>query len=175
MNANPVNIGTRLASMVLDHFIMSLIMVVPITIFTLATGTPFTTTKQPTTPAEMLGTGPMLYVMLVGLSIYLCKDCIGSRSIAKRIIKHQVVDNKTNAPATPLQCLLRNFSVVFWPIEIFFVLISPERRLGDRVAGTRVVPFDRSNKAASTTNYLQVALCLLIGFAYLFLLTKPLQ
>jgi len=175
MRVNPVNIGTRLASMILDHFIMSLIMVVPITIFTLTTGIPpVTTTKQPTTATEMLGTGPMMYVMLAALSIYLCKDCIGSRSIAKRIIKHQVVDHKTGAPATALQCLLRNFSIVFWPIELMFVIISPDRRLGDRVAGTRVVPFDRS-APAPTINFLQVVLCLFMAFAYLFLLTKPLQ
>ena len=173
MNANPVNIGTRLASMVLDHVIMSVFVGFLIAPFSRATVKPDITNTQQAF-AELFGTGNGFYVMLLGLSLYLCKDCIGSRSIAKRIIKHQVLDNKTNAPATPLQCLLRNFSIVFWPIEVLMVLVSPARRLGDRVAGTKVVPFDRSAQA-STTNYLQVVLCLLLGFAYLFLLIKPLQ
>lgn len=173
MNTNPVNIGTRLAAMVLDHVIMSVLIGFAVAPFTMTTATTGVSGKLPT-PAELLGTGPALYAMLIGMSVYLCKDCIGGRSIAKRIMKQQVVDNKTNAPATPLQCLLRNFSIIFWPIEVVMVVLSPGRRLGDRLAGTKVVPFD-SGVQAPATNYLQVVVCLLLGFAYLFLITKPLQ
>ena len=173
MNTNSVSIGTRLASMILDHVIMSVLIGVIIAPFTIGTVTTDITNTQQAFK-ELFGTGNGFYIMLLGLSVYLCKDCIGGRSIAKRILKCQVIDNKTNAPATPLQCLLRNFSIVFWPIEVLMVLISPERRLGDRLAGTKVVPFNRSGQASST-NYLQLVLCLLLGFAYLFLLMKPLQ
>lgn len=173
MNGNPVNIGTRLASMALDHVIMSVLIGVLIAPFTVATAaTDISNTRQSFT--ELFGTGNGFYIMLAGLSIYLCKDCIGGRSLAKRILKQQVLDHKTNAPATPLQCLLRNFSIVFWPIEVIAVFISPGRRLGDRLAGTRVASFDKNAQVASI-NYFQVALCLLLGFAYLFLITKPLQ
>jgi len=173
MNATPVNIGTRLASMILDHLIMSILIAILIAPFAVTTVTPDVNNRLPT-PAEMLGTGRAMYMMLIGLSIYLCKDCIGGRSIAKRIMRQQVLDNKTNVPATPLQCLLRNFSIVFWPIEVLVVLFSPDRRLGDRLAGTKVVPFNRGAQAPAT-KYAQVLLCLLLGFAYLFLLTKPLH
>lgn len=124
-------------------------------------------------PAALFS-GNLFYLMLAGMTIYLCKDSFGGRSLAKRLLKHQVLDSRTNTPATPLQCLLRNFSIVFWPIEIVLVFISPEKRLGDRLAGTKVAPFDKANQP-TTFNYLQIPVCLALGFAFLYLIMLPLH
>jgi hypothetical protein len=35
--------------------------------------------------------------------------------------------------------MLRNVTLLIWPIEGLFVLFSPQRRLGDFIAGTRLV------------------------------------
>jgi uncharacterized RDD family membrane protein YckC len=126
MRSNPVTIGTRLASMILDHFIMTLIMVIIMVPLSMALiDVEKLTTTSATTPLHMMDP-QFLLLMLIGLSVYLCKDCIGGRSFAKRIIKHQVVDRQTLLPASPLQCLLRNFLIIFWPLEVLFVLFSPD-------------------------------------------------
>ena len=86
--------------------------------------------------------GPLLYVALFGLSLYICKDCINGRSLAKRIFRHQVVDDTTGQAASPLQCLARNILCFLWPVEVIATLSNPARRLGDKVAGTRVASYN---------------------------------
>jgi len=86
--------------------------------------------------------GPMKYVAALGFALYFCKDIINGRSIAKRISKLQVVDNKTGQVATPLQCLVRNIFCVLWPIEVIIAMTNTSRRFGDRVARTKLVPYD---------------------------------
>lgn len=83
-----------------------------------------------------------VYVLNIGFAIYFCKDCIGGQSPAKRIFKFQVVDNKTEEIAKPFRCLIRNIFILLWPIEAIILLINPVRRLGDMVAGTKVIIAD---------------------------------
>ena len=170
---NPVTIGTRLASMILDHFLMTLVMIVIAVPFSIAFIDISKLDPATTTSPQHMDRG-LLYLMLIGMSVYLCKDSFGGRSIAKRIIKHQVLDRETLAPATPLQCLLRNFFIVAWPVEVLMVLINPAQRLGDRLAKTIVVPYDATRPAAPA-NYGQILLCLLLAFAFLYLITVPIQ
>jgi len=91
---------------------------------------------------------PWIYVSLAGLTIAFCKDCINGQSITKRIIKLQVVDNKTGAVATPMQCFIRNIPLLILPLEILVLLAQPDRRIGDKIAGTKLVFYDalKNNK-----------------------------
>ncbi len=86
--------------------------------------------------------GAWMYVGMIGMALYPCKDCINGRSLAKRVMGHQVVSNKTGQVATPLQCLVRNLLIFIWPVEVIAVQFNPARRLGDKLAGTRVVTYD---------------------------------
>jgi uncharacterized RDD family membrane protein YckC len=83
--------------------------------------------------------GPMKYIFLIGFSLYFCKDIINGRSISKRILKLQVVDNRTGQVATPIQCVIRNLFCVLWPVEVLVAVNNTSRRLGDRAAGTKLV------------------------------------
>jgi uncharacterized RDD family membrane protein YckC len=86
--------------------------------------------------------GPLLYIGLFGLALYFCKDIINGRSIAKRILNLQVVDNTTERVASPLQCFVRNLFCALWMIEVIVAMTNRSRRLGDRVAGTKLVNYD---------------------------------
>ena len=86
--------------------------------------------------------GPMKYIAALGFALYFCKDIINGRSIAKRILRLQVVDNVTGRVATPLQSFVRNIFCVLWPIEVIIAITNTSKRLGDRVAGTKLVPYD---------------------------------
>lgn len=77
------------------------------------------------------------------LSIYLNKDILNGRSFAKRYLGQIIIDNKSGAPASELKCLIRNLTIPFWFIEIFFI-ISPSRRFGDFIAGTKVVRVEKA-------------------------------
>jgi uncharacterized RDD family membrane protein YckC len=172
MTEKKIESGTRLSSMLLDHFIMTMIAVlffIPEMISTFTNA--FTIThEQPQT--EILGR--MTYIYLIGFAIYFCKDCINGRSIAKRILKLQIVDNLTGQVASPMKCLLRNVFCVLWPLEVVVALNNPSRRIGDRVAGTKLVYFDSSLEQPKV-NFGKVAITLLIAYSFMVLLMIPLM
>lgn len=64
------------------------------------------------------------------------KDFFGGQSPVHRKLGYKVLDAKTNETASKLQCMIRNLTGPIWPIEVIFVLLKPERRLGDIIAGT---------------------------------------
>jgi hypothetical protein len=109
---------------------------------------------------------------LLGFAVFFCKDCINGRSPAKRILKLQVVDNVTGTAASPLQCFVRDLFMIIWPIEGIVALINPERRIGDRVAGTKLVVFDPV-VTQPETNVAKVLIALLLGYGLIYAVTLP--
>ena len=78
-------------------------------------------------------------------AILLNKDYFNGKSIGKRLFGYQVVDNKTNKPAYEMQCVLRNVTLIIWPLEVFVALISPNKRLGDLIAGTKLIDIEKED------------------------------
>lgn len=140
-NNNPIPVGTRLGAMLLDHFFMTMIAMV-FFLPTLFSGFSDAFSVSHKQADFNFMEGPLMYIGLIGFALYFCKDIINGRSIAKRILKLQVVDNNTGQVATPLQCFARNIFCVLWPIEVIVAVTNTSRRLGDRVAGTKLVPYD---------------------------------
>jgi uncharacterized RDD family membrane protein YckC len=70
------------------------------------------------------------------------KDFFNGRSVAKRMMGYKVIDNNTKELANEYKCMLRNITFVVWPIEMVFLLINPQKRLGDIIANTIVVDTD---------------------------------
>lgn len=122
---------------------------------------------------DMFG-GDFIYFSILGYALYFCKDCIKGRSIAKRIFKLQVVNNKTNEVASPLRCFIRNITCVLWPIELIFALTNTSRRLGDRIAGTKLVKFETKHKEAKL-KLIQIILSVSISYGIFLLLFLPLK
>jgi uncharacterized RDD family membrane protein YckC len=136
-----ISVGTRLGAMILDHFFMTMIaMVFFIPGMISGFSEAFKISHEQTYPNFMGGT--FGYIGKLGFALYFCKDIINGRSVAKRILKLQVVDNTTGQPASPIKCFVRNLLCVLWPIEVIIAMTNTERRLGDRIAGTKLVKFD---------------------------------
>ena len=155
-----ITVGTRIWAMILDHFVMTLIMV----------GIGFV----------LMGIGFIIDTLyddhwslfvIIGLaatltfSVYINKDALKGQSPAKRSMKFQVIDIKTGMTASPLKCLIRNVILPIWIIEIPFILSNPQRRLGDLIAGTIIKPYD-SNKI-SKYDKKSVLISILIGMIYM--------
>jgi uncharacterized RDD family membrane protein YckC len=83
------------------------------------------------------------YFGVIAFSVYLNKDAINGRSIGKRIVGLQVVIEKTQRPAGPMRCLIRNITFLLWPFEVVSAFFNPSRRLGDYIAGTNTTKFDQ--------------------------------
>jgi hypothetical protein len=115
-----------------------------------------------------------MYLGLVGFAIYFCKDIINGRSIAKRILKLQLVNNSTGEIASPIRCLVRNIFCIIWPIEVIVSMITPSRRIGDRVAGTKLVFYDPSIEQPKV-NFGKTLIPLAIAYGSLLLVMLPFQ
>lgn len=136
-----ISTGTRLGAMVIDHIIMTMIVMIFFIPVMLSVSTDALKVTHEQTSFNFMG-GVWGYVSMLGLILYPCKDCINGRSIAKRMLKLQVVDNSTGQVASPFKCFIRNLFIVLWPIEVIVALTNTSRRLGDKVAGTKVVVFN---------------------------------
>ncbi len=175
MQNNP-DTGTRLGSMIFDHFIMTFIMsFLSLPFFFIGMGSFIFSGIQATHEQDVSGPFDHFYWMLIPFAVYFCKDSIGGRSIAKRVLKLQVVEHSTGQPASPLRCVVRNLLTIFWPIEVIVTLASPERRLGDRLAGTRVVKSDPAKQAKPGIKWGQVGISLLAAYAFLLIISFPFQ
>lgn len=102
------------------------------------------------------------YLNILGFSLYFNKDLYLGRSLAKRILNLQIVEVKTNRPATPLRCLVRNITIILWPIEVIVLLINSERRIGDFTAGTKLTIYD-PEQHKEKINWALIVIALIIG------------
>lgn len=162
-----INVGTRIGSMFLDHIAMTFVAMM---FFIPQMVSEFSNAFDVTHDLASSGMfGEISYFGLIGFALYFCKDSINGRSIAKRALKLQVVENSSGRVASPFRCLIRNIFCILWPIEIIVTFVSPSRRIGDFVAGTRVVPYNPEIKQ-NEIKYLQIGLSIIIAFTLMVLL-----
>ncbi len=112
------------------------------------------------------------WAIIILFALWTAKDVFGSRSLAKRALKQQVLHAKTEAAADPFVSLLRNLLSFIWPVEFIWALINPERRLGDFVAGTRLVSYQGTSPAPSPELWRSFA-ALGLSLLFWFLLINP--
>lgn len=84
---------------------------------------------------DLLGLIPMALVMTMLFN----KDFFNGQSVVHRKLGYKVLDKGTKETASRVQCFVRNLTGVIWPIEVVFVLVNPQRRLGDILAQTMLV------------------------------------
>jgi uncharacterized RDD family membrane protein YckC len=123
----------RVLSMLLDHIIMCII-IVPLGVLIFGIISQFD---------EYLNKPIGMILIWSPMFLYFNKDFFKAKSGAKRFLGYQIIDNKTKKPASELQCFLRNLTIIAWPIEVLVGLINPERRIGDFLANTKVIPSEK--------------------------------
>jgi antitoxin component YwqK of YwqJK toxin-antitoxin module len=166
---NEVTIGIRLASMLVDHFIMTFAMFIPfIPFMIIGIKDAFNITHEQTSMEPSF----IIYGFILGFAMYFNKDFFDGRSPAKRILKIQVINHKTGKVAGPLKCLLRNLTIPIWPLEAIFILINPQRRLGDYIAGTRIESYDSEN-IKQKKELKDYVLPIAIGLLFTYLISLP--
>lgn len=119
----------RLKSLIFDYFSLVLIMIIFVTPIL---GVIWLIERYTTY-------GCMNLYFAYVLSLMLNKDLLNGMSLGKRKVGLQIVNIRTNETASSLKCALRNSLIFIWPFEILTLLFYPERRLGDLIAGTKVI------------------------------------
>jgi uncharacterized RDD family membrane protein YckC len=86
-------------------------------------------------PLELSIVGFVLYV-------FFCDAMPGGQSLGKRFTKTAVVSASNEEPCRYWQSLVRNIVMVLGIVDAIFILGRQRRRLGDYIAGTKVVRLD---------------------------------
>ncbi|QHI36042.1 hypothetical protein IMCC3317_13950 [Kordia antarctica] len=155
----------RVLSMLLDHFIMTFVIVPPMIFLMILK----------TNGILEIGDGTFSVIFFFMMFIYLNKDFFNAKSPAKRILGFQVINRKTEKPASELQCFVRNLTIaVAWPLEVIVGLINPKRRIGDLLANTKVVVSEKEKVKSIWTDLKRKTLklnligILIIGVIYFY-------
>lgn len=106
---------------------------------------------------------------IILFSLFLNKDLYLGRSIGKYFNGLRVVSSRIGNPASPIQCLIRNIFLFLWPIEALILVFSPQKRIGDVVAGTKVQASIEVN-TGSRWQYIQAILSVIIAFVITYFL-----
>ncbi|CAL2090740.1 RDD family protein [Tenacibaculum vairaonense] len=155
----------RLFSMLLDHCFISLL-IIPLILLELV---------LPLIKPTLLVYNKVLFYRII--VIYLNKDFFYTKSISKRILGFQVIDIKTNKPASKFQCLTRNLTIFLWPIEIIVSFFNSNRRIGDMIANTKIIPCHSQKLISLWVDIklikldLDAFITLLVTFIYCYLLS----
>jgi uncharacterized RDD family membrane protein YckC len=83
-------------------------------------------------PLELAFLGFMAYVLL-------CDGLPGGQSLGKRLTRTAVVHATNEEPCRYWQSVVRNFAMLLGVIDAIFILGKQRRRLGDYLAGTKVI------------------------------------
>lgn len=156
----------RMSTMIIDHFMMAFLLMLfeaPFMVHNLLTLSSLDNGQMP----EFFFGYNWYDVFL--FSLYFNKDMLQGRSMAKRIFKFQVVDFKTNKPANSIKCLIRNLTILIWPVEVIMALINTERRLGDYIAGTKLANYEVSQNI-TTPNYISMIIAIPLAMLATYLL-----
>lgn len=140
-----IKVLLRLVSMLLDHIIMTFVIMICALISFGITYLIFGSLAQ-AEYHKLLAILPLVLFFLL-FSIYFNKDGIKGKSPAKRFLGFVVVDNKTGVIANPIKTVLRNSTLIIWPIEVIVSIFSPSRRIGDYIAGTKLIVDDKTLKS----------------------------
>jgi uncharacterized RDD family membrane protein YckC len=88
----------------------------------------------------------LILVPLYGLCVVAFnKDFYSGQSVVNRLWGYKVVDIKTGNSPGQFRCMLRNLTVPIFPFELPFVLFNSERRLGDFIAGTKLIKVEKTD------------------------------
>lgn len=81
------------------------------------------------------------WLLWCAFHVLLADGLTGGQSLGKRVIGTRVVSASTGAPCTFTQSFVRNLLLlVLGPIDWIFIFGAHSQRLGDRLAGTIVIP-----------------------------------
>jgi uncharacterized RDD family membrane protein YckC len=167
-----IPVFTRLLSMFIDYCILivvAIVFAIPQILYEMLGPGPAERPGELFRFDPVADSGGWIFFSLIGFALFYCKDAFDGRSPAKRILGLQLVGKSSGAPARPLQTLLRNVTVIFSPIELIAVLINPGRRLGDVIAGTKLVTYEDQMKAPNR-NYRQILISFAIAYSGMMLI-----
>lgn len=115
-------------------------------------------------------------VALMGIAISLCKDSIGGQSPCKRHFDLLVVNAKTGAVAEPIRCFVRNVFFFFSDLDLILLLLNQgNRKIGDFIAGTRVIHINPYTHVVPETPKRKIILSFITSYGFVLAVALTLR
>jgi len=90
--------------------------------------------------------------------LFVSKDIFQGHSVFKLSHGIKIVDFRTEQPVCELRTVLRNSSLILlFPIEFLVAFVSPQRRIGDLIAGTKLISTDDKQNPIERLRTFQLA------------------
>jgi uncharacterized RDD family membrane protein YckC len=160
-----ISLGKRLDSFVFDHLLFAF---VSFTFFVPLIGISDGTSKF----LQEFWFG----VALIGIAISLCKDSIGGQSPCKLHFDLLLIDAKTGKVASPIRCFVRNVFFFFYGLDLILLLLNQgNRKIGDWIAGTRVIHIDPYSHIVPETSKRRIAIAFIISYGFVLLISLALR
>jgi uncharacterized RDD family membrane protein YckC len=115
-------------------------------------------------------------VSLMGITISLCKDSLGGQSPCKLHFDLLVVNAKTGKVASPIRCFVRNVFFFFYGLDFILLLLNQgNRKVGDWIAGTRVIHIDPYTHIVPEASRKSIAITFVIAYGFVLLIALTLR
>lgn len=160
-----ISLGKRLDSFVFDHFLFAFV--------SFAFFVPFIGISN--------GASGFLQefwfsVALTGIAISLCKDSIGGQSPCKLHFDLIVVDAKTGKVASPIRCFIRNVFFFFYGLDLILLLLNQgNRKVGDWIAGTRVIHIDPYTHVVPESSRMKIVITFVTSYGFVLLVALAIR
>lgn len=154
--------SNRILSMFLDHALMTILALIILSPWMISYSNRLDEAAADATVAYFPQWATLL--LSIGLGLYLNKDLRKAQSFAKMMFGFRIVDNKSGELASPMQCMIRNLTAPFFLFEVLILWISPERRIGDFLAGTRLI-IDQKQDLSHRPRVIQAIIAVVLAVA----------
>lgn len=115
-------------------------------------------------------------VALIGIAISLCKDSIGGQSPCKLHFDLLVVNAKTGKVASPIRCFVRNVFFFFYCLDLILLLLNQgNRKIGDWIAGTRVIHIDPYAHIVPEPSKKKIVIAFITSYGFVLLVALALR
>ena len=129
------SIASRLIAQIIDSFVALVPLLVLVALYSIVRGDAGASKNE---GGDILG---IMGVLGAAAYLLLADALPGGQSLAKRWLGLAVVDARSGAPCSLGQSLVRNLCLgVLGPLDWIFIFGERHQRLGDKLAGTIVVP-----------------------------------
>jgi uncharacterized RDD family membrane protein YckC len=109
----------------------------------------------------------LIFISII-LFLILNKDFKRGQSLGKKLMKLQIVDNKTYKSSSPVKCVIRNFFFLLFPLELILTIKQPSQQFADKKLNTLIVNYSTKNNAKFSIAYYLVSYLTTIIYIFIF-------
>jgi uncharacterized RDD family membrane protein YckC len=134
METKEITFSNRLTLLILDPFYGSMLITLPLILLIIL----FNWLLD-------LGTSDTIsrICLFIFVAVYLNKDIIKGKSLAKRVLGYRVVKENEEQSLSMTESFFRNLTFFIYLAEYLFAVVSPNKKIGDYLTKSKIIRSDK--------------------------------